>query len=254
MTTIQKLPTAADIPSSPISPQTAGESTTPSRRAALYAGLFYLIATIAGLIGLTLSEAAVSATDYLTALAAADRQVLGGALLELLMAVAVVGIAIAVYPVLRPYNAGIAIGYVAARLAEGMLFFIGTISLLTLLTLSRTFVAAGAPTAESYQVIGDALLAAREWGGHVILDVAVFPVGALAFYALLYRAKLVPRWLSGVGIVGAFMYWAAGLLVMFDLLVPLSTPHIILQAPLGLQELALASWLIIRGFAPPIPR
>jgi hypothetical protein len=70
----------------------------------------------------------------------------------------------------------------------------------------------------------------------------------MAFYAVLYRFKLVPRWVSGWGLVAALLYWASSLLVMFHLIAPLSTGHIALQAPLGLQEIALALWLIVKGF------
>jgi hypothetical protein len=72
----------------------------------------------------------------------------------------------------------------------------------------------------------------------------------MAFYAVLYRFRLVPRWVSGWGLVAALLYWASSLLVMFHLIAPLSTPHIIMQAPLGLQEVALAVWLIVKGFNP----
>jgi hypothetical protein len=87
-----------------------------------------------------------------------------------------------------------------------------------------------------------------EWAGHVILDVAIFPLGAVILYAVFYRFRLVPRWLSVWGLAGAVLYWVAGLLVMFDVIEPLESVHIMLQAPLGLQEMVLAIWLIAKGF------
>ena len=83
----------------------------------------------------------------------------------------------------------------------------------------------------------------------MILDVAIFPLGAVILYSVFYRERLVPRWLSGWGLIGAVLYWVAGLLVMFDVITPLETPHIMLQAPLGLQEMVLAIWLIAKGFS-----
>jgi hypothetical protein len=65
--------------------------------------------------------------------------------------------------------------------------------------------------------------------------------------AALYLARLVPGWLSLWGLVGAAAYLIAGLLVMYGL-EPLSTPQVVLEAPLGLQEIALALWLIVKGF------
>ncbi|MBE0634789.1 DUF4386 domain-containing protein [Candidatus Bipolaricaulota bacterium] len=144
----------------------------------------------------------------------------------------------------------IAIGYFGARILEVGIFILSAISLLTLVTVSKAFVGAGAPAASYFTTLGDMLLAIREWGGHAVLDVAVFPLGALLLNGLLYRARLVPRWVSGWGFVGAALYWAAGLLVLFGMITPLETFHIVLQAPLGVQEIALALWLIVRGFNP----
>jgi hypothetical protein len=220
----------------------------PHKMTARMVGAFYIAATVAGIVGLAFSDPIVGASDYLTKISAHENQVLIGALFELIMAVAVAGIAIAVYPVLRQRNASIAVGYVGARIVESMLFLIGVISLLLLVTLSHEFVKAGSPEGSYFHTIGELLLAVRDWGGHVVLDVAVFPLGALIFYSLLYQFRLVPRWVSGWGLIGAVLYWSAGVLVMFDLIETLSTPQIALQAPLGLQEIALALWLIVRGF------
>jgi hypothetical protein len=222
------------------------------KRTARLVGLFYIVATVAGIIGISLTQSTLDATDYLSEIAANENQIRVGALFELIMAVAVASIAVTVFPVLRKYHPSVAIGYVGARLVEGVLLIASTLSMLLLLTLSREFVDAGSPEASGYfHTLGEVVLAIREWGGHVIMDVAVFPLGALLFYALLYRTKLVPRWLSGVGLAGAALYWSASVLVLFDAVEPLTRPHILLQAPLGLQEMALALWLIFRGFNTP---
>jgi hypothetical protein len=224
---------------------------TTSRKIAIIVGVFYLTANIvAGPLGLALTEPILGAPDYLIKVSENETKVLLGALLVLVMAVADSGIAIAVYPILKTYNINTAIGYVVSRVIESVVFVLDVISLLLLLTLSRGFVEAGAPDASYFQTLGELLRSVRDWGGHVVLDVAVFPLGAVIFYYLLYKVRLVPRWLSGWGLIAAPLYWAASLLVMFALITPLSTIHIILQAPLGLQEIALAVWLIAKGFNP----
>jgi hypothetical protein len=222
-----------------------------TRKIAIIVGVFYLIATAAGLIGLgAFMDPILNDPDYLINIHANENQVILGALLELVMAVAVAGIGITVYPILRNRNANLAIWYMAARIVEPVIYIINVISLLTLLTLSQEFVIAGAPYASYFQTLGELLRAVPDWGGHVVLDVAVFPLGALIFNYVLYRSKLIPRWLSGWGFIGAILYWAAGLLVMFAVIIPLSTNHVILQAPLGLQEIIFAIWLIVKGFNP----
>lgn len=219
-----------------------------NKKIARIAGMFYLAATIAGLVSIGLTESTVGASDYLVKVSENESQILLGAFFELMMAVAVAGIAVTVYPVLRQHNASIAIGYIGARIVEGVIFLLDVVMLLTLLTLSREFVDAGGQDTSYFQTLGELLLAARDWAGHVALDVAVFPVGALIFNYLLYQAKLVPAWLSGWGFLGAILYWSASVLVMFDVIEPLSTVHIILQAPLGIQEIIFAVWLIVKGF------
>lgn len=222
-----------------------------NKKAAILTGVFFIVGTVAGMISLgVFTDPILGAPDFLVSVSANEGKVIVGVLLELVMAVALAGMAIAIYPVLRKHSPSIAIGYFGARILEVGVFIISAISLLTLLTLSKEFVGAGAPDASYFQTSGEMLLAVRDWGGHAVLDVAVFPLGAMLLNYLLYRARLIPRWVSGWGLIGAMLYWAAGLLVLFGLVSPLETIHIGLQAPLGVQEIALALWLIFKGFNP----
>ena len=163
------------------------------------------------------------------------------------MAVAVAGIAITMYPILRKHNGALALGYVGARIIEGIIFIVAVIGLLSLLTLSQEFVKAGAPNASYFQNLGTLLLAARDWAGHVLGSIA-FSLGALMFYYLLYQSKLIPRWLSVWGLIGAPLALAEGLFLMFDLIDPFSTNAILLNIPIGVNEMVLAVWLIVKGF------
>jgi hypothetical protein len=73
----------------------------------------------------------------------------------------------------------------------------------------------------------------------------VFSLGALMIYYLFYQSKLIPRWLSVWGLIGAILYLAAGLFAIFSV-----DFSILLEAPLALQEMVLAVWLIVKGFNP----
>lgn len=70
------------------------------------------------------------------------------------------------------------------------------------------------------------------------------------FYILLYQSRLVPRWLSGWGLVALIPYVVAGLSVLFGIIDPLSTVSVVSDIPLALQEMVLAVWLIIKGLNP----
>ncbi len=192
----------------------------------------------------------LGAPNYRAAVSANEDKVIIGVLLELVMGVALVGMALAVYPVLQKFSVPMAIGYFGARIVELVIFIMSAVSLLTLVTLSQEFAGSGASNAAYFETTGKLLLAAGDWGGHAVLDVAVFPLGALILNVVFYRARLTPRWLSAWGLVGAVLYWTAGLLVLFEIIVPLATIHVALQAPLGLQEMVLAGWLIVKGFNP----
>jgi hypothetical protein len=223
----------------------------PDRRSAVLTGTFYIIGTVAGLVALGgVLEPLLSATDYLRAYGTMETRVLIASLLELLMGVSLVAMAVAVYPVLRRFSPGAAIAYFGARVFEGVVYILSVVSMLALVELGTEYVKSAPADAARLQPLGAILLGVSEWAGHVVLDVAILPLGALVLYWVLFRARLVPTWLSVWGLIGAVLYWAAGVLVMFHVITPPTTPHIMLQAPLGLQEMVLAIWLIARGFRP----
>jgi hypothetical protein len=215
------------------------------RATAVVVGTLFLVATIAGVIGLSLQESVVGGGDYLTAAAAHPGRLATGVLLQLALGVAVVSLAVVIYPVLRRGTERLAMGYVVARTLEAVVYIVSATGLLTLITVSEKYVASNGGTA--FAALGQLITAERDWAGHAILDAAVFSLGALVLNAAFYRSRLVPRWLSLWGLVGAAAYLAAGVLVMYGL-EPLSTPQVVLEVPLGLQEIALALWLIVRGF------
>lgn len=224
----------------------------PDRRSAVLTGSFYIVGTVAGLVGLGgILEPVLGASDYLTAYGTMETRVLIASLLELLMSMSLVAMAASIYPVLRKFSPGAAIAYFGARVLEAVPIIMGVVSMLALSALGKEYIASGASDAARFETLGAILLAVPEWAGHVVLDVAIFPIGALVLYWVFFRAKLVPRWLSAWGLAGAVLYWVAGLLVMFHVIQPLATQHIILQAPLGLQEMVLAVWLIAKGFRQP---
>ena len=153
------------------------------------------------------------------------------------------------YPILRKYNEALALGAVGFRLMEGVLYIVSVIGLILLLTLSQEFVKAGTPDSSYFQTLGVLLLAGYNWVGNVPL-LLTWCLGALMYYYIFYQTKLIPRWLSGWGIIGIILCMVASLLVMFRLLDPLSTIQVVFNLPILLQEMVLAIWLIVKGFNP----
>ena len=210
-----------------------------TRKTAIIVGVLFIIALASSLLsGEFLGS--VYDPDYLNSVSANENQVLIGVLFQLTLTASVVAIPIVMFPILKKINESSALGYVGARIFEGFFDALMAISMLLLLTLSREFVKAGAPDTSYFQTSGALLLAAYDWSS--IVENFPYGLGALIFYYLLYRSKLVPRWLSAWGIVGGILMLAMGILRMFGF------PVIFLAIPIILNELVLAILLIVKGF------
>lgn len=216
------------------------------KNSAIIIGILFIIATVAPLLSVPFSGFIPDDPEYLINISANQNQVIIGSLLEFIMCLAIAGIAIWAYPILKKHNEGLALGYVGFRLIEGILLLVAVIGLLSTLTLSQEFIKAGAPAGSYFQSSGTLLLAVRDWGGQ--LGSIVFGLGALMFYYLLYRSRLVPRWLSIWGLIGAPLALAEGLTSMFGLFDSLSMGTILLSIPIAINEMVLAVWLIVKGF------
>ena len=180
-------------------------------------------------------------------MAAHDNRVVLGALIEFIWAVTGAGIAVALYPVLRRYNRGLALGAASCRIVENVFVLVGTLSLLVLLTLDQETVAGGSADPSALQASGSLLLAARDWVAGFVGYIP-FLLGASMYYYLMYKGRLVPRWLSGWGLVAVAVSLAATIYFGFTQELGSATASTALNAPLLLQEMVLAVWLIVNGF------
>jgi hypothetical protein len=217
-----------------------------NRKTAVITGVIFIIATLAGPILATPLTPVLTGTDYLTQFSAHTNQVAGGVLLWIISAFTSAGIAIAMYPVLKERNAGLALGSVVFRTLEAAFYMIEIVILLSLLTFSQQFRTAGTADRTSLQAIGDLLVSVREHAA--LVAVFAFCLGAFMYYYLFFQSRLIPRWLSGWGIVAIIMMTAACVLSLFS--GNRITSYIPLAAPIALQEMVLAVWLIVKGFNP----
>jgi hypothetical protein len=212
-------------------------------------GVLYIIGTIAGMLSHVLTRPVLGGSDFLVNVSTHEIQIIAGALFVLIMGFALAMVPVMMFPLLKKYNEALALGYVVFRGAlETMMYIVMAISWLFLIPLSQEYVKAGTPDASYFQTLGAVLLKGHDLIGPV--QTIVFCLGALIFYYLLYQTKLIPRWLSGWGLIAIIPYLAAGLLVLFGFSGPLSTSEIVLDFPLALQEMVMAVWLIVKGFNP----
>jgi hypothetical protein len=234
-----------------VSRRAGGEQThirNVDRRAAIVAGVLYIVGTVAGFLSLSLSQPLRAAADPLAGAAANAVQLTWAALCVMLMGLSLAMLSVVVYPVLRRHSPVLALGYVVFRGAlETMGALLTAYAWLLFVALGRSYAQAGAAAGDAYRVAGGVLLQAGDMGA--VLGI-VFCLGALMFYTVLYRSRLVPRWLTVWGLAAVVPYLAAEFLVVFALLDPMSSTAMLLFLPMAVQEMVLAVWLIVKGFNP----
>jgi hypothetical protein len=214
---------------------------TTNRKTARIVGALFLFSNVTFILGaVVFIEPILSAAGYLSQVSANRAQVVLGVLLELINGVAYLGIGVLMFPILKQRFESMALGYVGFRIIEFVMQTLSDLSPLSLLTLSEEFVRAGAPEASSFQALGTLLLAERSWAFQMVS--ITLGLGALLFYYTLYQSKLVPRFISIWGLIGAAVVLANTMLDMFSLTVPN------LGVLMLLNELFLGVWLIVKGF------
>jgi hypothetical protein len=223
-----------------------GERIISHRMTAVIVGVLFIAATVASFpIGILLGST-LEAPNYLADVAANDTRVIMAVIFELILAVSVFGIGFMLFPILRRHSESVALGYAGIRLIEAVFIVVASLGLLSLLTLSRQYVA-GTLDASYYQTVGASLLALRDWS-YLFGTLIFLGLGALALNYLLYRSRLVPRWLSAWGLIGAALVLLYGLLGLFGLGTGLTSPSTLLALPIALREMVFAVWLIVKGF------
>ena len=208
-------------------------------------GVLFLIAMVASLVGGGWLESIAGAPDYLVEVSAQRTQVLLGVLLELVNCVAVVGIAAALFPLMKVQSEALAAGYLGIRVIEAVVLSLAAVSPLLIVTLSQEYLAAGAPDAAYFQTAGALVMAAR---GHLasLLTPIFFSLAALLLYYFLYRSRLVPRFLSVWGFIGVVSLFTWNMLEAFGLSI---SAGMVFALPMILNEIVLGFWLIAKGFS-----
>jgi hypothetical protein len=209
-------------------------------------GVLFIIATVAGAASAAVLGSILDSAGLLDNVAANEAKVLAAVFLDLVLVGAVVAIPVVMFPILRQHTEGVARGYFAARMVEGMIIMAGALALLTLVTVSQESADLGGGSSV-FGATGAFLLAAREWTD-LIGTQLVFGVTALILNLSMFRSLLVPRFISIWGLIGATLAVVSSLSSMFLGLDPFSTTSILLFLPIAIQEMVMAGWFIVKGF------
>jgi hypothetical protein len=220
-----------------------------NKKAAKLVGVLFILAAVTAVIGLLLYDPILNGPDYLIKGAEHANQVIWGALMELILVASAVGTATTIFPILRKYNETIALWHVCFRFLEAIIITIGVISVLTLLTLSREFVAAGAQDTASFQASGTVLKAIHDWT-FMLGPLFMLGINTMMYSYIFYKTNLMPRFIPILGMTGATLVFICALLVMFGVIEQVSFWGGILAVPVAANEMILAVWLIVKGFNP----
>lgn len=211
------------------------------RRSALFAGVFYLVTFAASFPALALLRPVVDDPGWVLA-SGGEGRVVAGNLLDLVNAVACVGTAVALFPVLRRHGEALALGFVTSRVVEAATIVVGAVALLSVVSLRGSDAEPGALTA-----VAAGLEAAHRWA-FLLGPGIVAGVNALLLGTLMLRSRLVPRAIPLVGLVGAPLLLASGVATMFGVWEQVSPVSALAALPVAGWELSLGLWLTLRGF------
>jgi hypothetical protein len=221
------------------------------RRSALVAGLFYLI-TFVSIPTLALYSALKSDPTWILG-SGSDTSVLVGTVLELVVALAGIGTAVALFPVVRRQSEAFAVGLVTTRVIEGAMIFTGVVSLLSLVTLQQDLgAAAGTADGSSLVTTGASLTASYNWAFTV--GQSLMPgFNALLLGTLLYRSRLVPRALPSLGLIGAPLLIGVTALTVLGVVEQYSPLGGLASLPIAVWEFSLGLYLTFKGFKATAP-
>ena len=165
------------------------------------------------------------------------------ATLEVLLIIANVATAVVAYPVLKRESEIGAVGYVSARLVEGIFIAIGIVSALAFLLMRQEATAADPALGEVFVAI---YYRAFLVGPGFMAGLAN---GVILGY-LMYRSGLVPRGMAMMGLIGGPLVMATGIAVMFDAIERCGAVQTIATIPEFFWELSLSIYCIVKGFRP----
>jgi hypothetical protein len=219
---------------------------TTTRKIALWGGVLYLITFVFSIPTLGLKESVLDHVDFITG-SGSESSVVWASVFDVICGLAGIGTAVALYPVTRRVSRSGAVGFLASRTLEASILFVGAISLLSIVTLRQDV--AGSADPDTLITVGRSLVAVHDWS--FLLGPGVMPaVNALFLATIMYRARLVPRWIPTLGLVGAPLLLVSAIAVAFGGWEQVSGRSLLLTLPIAIWELSLGVYLTVKGFKP----
>jgi hypothetical protein len=219
------------------------------RRTEIWLASLWLVTAFGAIAGFALMNNILNASDYLTTVFPRSATVISGMLLWLINDLGIVLIGLLMFPILKKQSEALALGYVSMRMFESIFLIVGVFFAMLLIPLSQEFIKAGAADVTSFQAIGAVLKQAEYW---FMTPMQLIPLGlgGVILTSILYRTKLVPRFISVVGLIGYAVLVPAAILALFGVLdTSPGAPGGLLVIPVAVFEIILMPvWLFTKGF------
>jgi hypothetical protein len=220
-----------------------------TRKHSLATGILYLITFAASIpAAFYFLSPVLDDPSYIVG-SGADTRVIIGSLLDAVTALAGIGTAVAVYPVVRRQNESMALGFVGSRMFEAAVIMIGVVSVLAVVTLRRDVAGTAGADEASLVTTGQALVAIRDYTFQFGPNVSA-AINALLFGTLLYRSRLVPRVIPAMGLLAAPLLLAVTVATIFGLTEQGSVWFAPGGALIFVWELSVGVYLVVKGFKP----
>jgi len=215
------------------------------RKTAINIGILFILATLMGILMAGMVGPIIGDEYYLTKISNNSGIVQISTLLNLVMVSAVVGIAVLIYPILKRENHALAIGYLSARIVEGTVLILASVSWLLLINLSVEFVQAGQPEGALFQILGDLLVNMGDITFMFGAGIA-FSISALILNYALMQSRIIPKFISIWGFIAALLFLILNMMKIMG--ISIFAAEVAFTIPIALNEMVLAFWLIFKGF------
>lgn len=207
------------------------------------AGGLIILGIIIGILSIVPS---VESDRFLEEVYPNKNQVLTGGIFQFFLVPIYVGFSLLLYPILKKYSKSLSIGFVGFRFMAATFQLSGIILLPIFVLLSQEYSSASTSEIAIYESEGDMLRLFRDLTNHLGVILAT-GLGNILFYIILYKEKLVPKWITIWGFLGNIIIMVASFLIIFQLIEVISTEYGLMSIPLVVQEIVLAIWLLTKG-------
>ena len=209
-------------------------------------GWLFIVAAVSSIIGLKLYDPILSDNNFIVSANNHYNQIIFGAINELILVVSATGTGIMLYPLLKRYNESMGIGYLSFRMLEAVFIMIGLLSILTVLSISESYVDGAITDKANAQNLGLSFISLHKWtfmlGPNFILSINTF-----IYSFVFYKTKVIPPNLARLGLLASFLIMTAAILELFGVIQQISTWGILLALPIALYEMTLAIYLMTKG-------